>query len=213
MKKLISLTILLFLLLNLVSIFAYPADFDGWRVMPIRSQEEFEQGKIGGEAEQHNHGIARSLYNPDVIYLSHDIAGTWKSTDAGETWNKSICKGLWLQFGQAIEVDPVDPDTLFIIVQQSYNYKTSESYEGIYRSTDAGESFEQVLEAPVASFRAYTHNIAYDLSTANGSPATRWYAGFSDNGLYRSDNSGDNWTQVSSLSGHGQIYSIQAPLF
>ena len=61
-----------------------------WRALPIRSQEEFEQGKFGGEGEQHPHSIARCLNVPDRIYLSHDVGGAWKSTDAGETWEKRL---------------------------------------------------------------------------------------------------------------------------
>jgi len=41
---------------------------DAWRVLPIRSQQEFERGKTGGEAEQHLHGIARSLSDRNRIY-------------------------------------------------------------------------------------------------------------------------------------------------
>ena len=60
------------------------AAFDGWRVMPVRSEEEYRMGRPGGESEQHNHGIARSLSNPEIIYLSHDCGQIWRSMDAGE---------------------------------------------------------------------------------------------------------------------------------
>jgi len=46
--------------------------FDGWRVLPIRTEEEYNLGLIGGEGMQVMHGITRSPSNPDIIYLSHD---------------------------------------------------------------------------------------------------------------------------------------------
>jgi len=182
------------------------AQSNEWRVMPIRSEEEHNLGWIGGEAEQHPHGIARCLYHPNVIYLSHDVAGPWRSGNAGRTWRKTLATGLYLRYGQSIEVDPADPDTIFIIVDNSWNWLASNA-EGIYRSHDGGETFERVLNtAPNydrSIHRIYRHNIAYDLASMTSSNATRWYAAFPENGLYRSDDSGDTWSApLSSLGGH-----------
>ncbi len=80
-----------------------------WKVLPIRSKEEFDQGKIGGEAEQHPHSITRSPSDPSVICWSHDVGGAWRSTDAGNSWKKTLGRNLYLQFGQSIQVDPVNP--------------------------------------------------------------------------------------------------------
>jgi len=77
------------------------ASYTHWRVMPIRSQQEFNLGLIGGEAEQHPHSIARSPSDPNIVYLSHDACQTWRSGDAGQTWNKSLGKGLFLTAGFA----------------------------------------------------------------------------------------------------------------
>jgi len=189
------------------------AQSNEWRVMPIRSEEEFNLGWIGGEAEQHPHGIARCLYHPNVIYLSHDVGGPWRSGNAGRTWRKTLATGLYLRYGQSIEVDPADPDTIFIIVDNSWNWLASNA-EGIYRSRDGGETFEQVLNAEPnydsSIHRIYRHNIAYDLASVTSSNATRWYAAFPENGLYRSDDGGDTWSGVlSSLNGHETVYAIQ----
>ncbi len=186
---------------------------DGWRPMPIRSLIEYEQGAIGGEAEQHCHGIARSPSDPNIIYLSHDACQTWKSTNAGQTWKKSLGIGLYLTAGQSMEVDPFDPNIVFLVVAAGSNWLQI-SLEGLYRSTDGGDNWEFVLQADTnfnsGVHRIYRHNIACDPSTATPSGATRWYVAFPDNALYRSDNSGDTWNQVANLSGHAISYGVYA---
>ena len=64
--------ILLIFFSTISNTFAYPNDFDGWRVLPIRSEEEFNEEKIGGASEQHPHSITRCKANPDIIYFTHD---------------------------------------------------------------------------------------------------------------------------------------------
>jgi photosystem II stability/assembly factor-like uncharacterized protein len=202
-------------LIILLAIIAISAAFSQdnkstWRVMPIRSIEEYQSGAFGGEGEQHPHSIARSMNHPEFIYLSHDVGGSWRSTDNGDTWNKNLDKGLFLQFGQSIEVDANDPNIVFIIVDSTYNYK-SNGYEGIYRSEDGGNSWTHVFYARVKSERFYRHNLAYFLSPLDDKPAKIWYAAFIDNGLYRSEDGGKTWSEkpVSSLVGHTMIYEVR----
>jgi PKD repeat protein len=185
---------------------------ESWRVLPIRSQEEFNLGLTGGEAEQHFHGMARSLYNPSYIYLSQDVAGPWKSIDSGETWAKTLDDGLFVNDGESIEVDPADEQTVFVIEHGNW---LNENAQGLYRSTDGGDSWSLVLQKDTnydsSLHRMYAHNIAYDLASATTStPAARWYVAFHNDGLYRSDDGGVTWstTPVSSLSGHATVYSV-----
>ncbi|MBN1558730.1 T9SS type A sorting domain-containing protein [candidate division KSB1 bacterium] len=204
-------SIWLFVAFLLVDIDLAAQENGHWRALPIRSQQEFQQGLMGGEGEQHPHSIAHCLNHPDHIYLAHDVGGAWKSSDAGDTWQKCLDVGLFLPFGQSIQVDPNDPDIVFIIVDNSYNYLAGE-FEGLYRSRDGGANWELVLHTNVnynsSIHRICRHTIAYDPSSCAGdSPATRWYAAFPNNGLFRSDDSGLTWQKVSSL-GQSTIYSV-----
>ncbi|MEP4077951.1 hypothetical protein [Haloferula sp.] len=177
--------------------------------MPIRSEEEHTMGLFGGEAEQHPHGITRCLSHPDVIYWSHDIGGVWRSDNAGRTWRKTVGAGLPSRYGQSIEVDPDDPETVFIILDNSFNWLLPDSAEGLYRSRDGGDSFIQVLSAPSIIYRIHRHNIAFDAASRTVSGATRWYAVFPDHGLYRSDDSADTWALQSDLTGHTTVYTVE----
>ncbi|MEN8228377.1 MAG: T9SS type A sorting domain-containing protein [Bacteroidota bacterium] len=188
-----------------------------WQVLPIRSRLEFEVGRYGGEGEQHPHSIARSLNNPDYIYLSQDVGGCWRSRDAGNSWQKTLDRGLFLPFGQSIQVDPSFPDIVFLTVSHSW-FQQGSPNEGLYRSTDGGDTWEHVLHTDVnynsGMHRRHRQNIAYDLSRADPAfPAERWYVAFPKNGLFISHDAGDTWSgPVSSLAGHDIVYFVQPHL-
>jgi len=38
-----------------------------WRLMPVRTQGQFERGEIGGRAEQWMQGAARCKANPNIV--------------------------------------------------------------------------------------------------------------------------------------------------
>jgi len=189
------------------------ASFDGWRVLPITSEEEYLLGRIGGEGEQAAHGMTRSLSNPDIIYWSQDVAGAWKSVDGGESWKKTLGKGFYVKGGWAIEVDPVDPDVVFTV--GSALWSDPEDFDGLYRSKDGGENWELVLNTDVGisqannqQHRMYTHTIDYDNASITASGASVWYVAFIENGLYKSNDYGDTWNKVADLTGHQIIYGI-----
>jgi len=187
-----------------------------WRNLPIRSREEYERGLAGGEGEQHLHSIARCLRHPEHVYLSHDVAGAWRSVDGGESWRKCLDIGLFVNAGQSIEVDPTDPAIVLLVVDNSWNWLAAGD-EGLYRSEDGGDHWVRVLQTQVnflsARHRMYQHNIAYDPTSADSAtPAGRWYAAFHENGLFRSDDGGLTWTAppASSLSGHASVFAVRA---
>ncbi|MCP4134617.1 MAG: hypothetical protein GY754_26825 [bacterium] len=182
-----------------------------WLVMPIRTKAEFKAGKPGGEGEQHFHGITRSPSNPDVIYLSQDVAQVWKSSNGGTSWKKPLCKNMYVTQGQSIEVDPVNPDIVFAILENHMTtaVTVAENFVGLYRSQDGGTTWKHVLREKSIINRIYQHTIAYDPSSIRKKGATTWYAAFPGSGLYRSDNGGKSWRLLKKLKKHTIIYSIQ----
>ncbi|HJZ94189.1 MAG TPA: hypothetical protein VKE40_25215, partial [Gemmataceae bacterium] len=95
--------------------------------------------------------LAVAPSRPEVIYVGSgeglqrpDLStgdGVYKSTDGGKTW-----KNMGLRDGQqisAIIVDPKDPDRLFVAVL-GHPYGPNKE-RGVYRSTDGGKTWEQVL--------------------------------------------------------------------
>lgn len=186
-----------------------------WRVLPIRSQQEYEQGLAGGEGEQYPHSLSRSYYNPEHIYLGHDVGGAWRSEDGGATWYKCLDKGLFLPVCLGIAVDPANPDIAFITVDNSFNWMAVAA-EGVYRTTDGGENWTRVLAEATnytsSDHRMFQETIAHDPTTADSTtPASRWYAAIHNGGLYRSDNGGVTWSSspVSSLVGHASVHVVR----
>ncbi len=202
-----------------------------WKPLPVRVKEQFDAGFAGGEGEQIFHGFSRCFSNPNYIYASEDVMGTWRSTDGGTTWKHNQDKGLWLPFTTSIEVDPVNPNLVFVEVAPTswYNddnkdniwgFKGIPNLGGIYRSTDGGANWEQVIQCSTKKFETCRRTrslIAWSKPSqaALSTSPSRWYAAFDpvyatlavpgvSNGqtgpgcLYRSDAGGaaGTWTKV-----------------
>jgi len=205
-----------------------------WRPMPIRTEWEFNNHRYGGEGEQLFHGIARSLNNPDYIYLNEDVDGSWRSSDGGKSWKKALDRGLKCPNGFSIEVDPVNPNLVFSLQDGDNEYYTFEyANKGLYRSENGGDDWERVLHVETniewAFHRGYRHNIAYDPASMDETSAKRWYLAiqsgeftkdedkmtdgdsdylWTDGGIYISEDRGLTWTQQSHLPGHDKINGI-----
>lgn len=153
--------------------------------------------------------IAVALSNPNVIYVGSgeglarpDLSvgdGVYKSTDAGKTWAH-----LGLRDGQQIgqiAIDPHNPDRVFVAVT-GHPYGPNKE-RGLYRSTDGGKSFQNVLYID-----EYTG--ASDVEIDPNHPETV-YAGMWERqegawengswsgphgGFYKSSDGGDHWTKI-----------------
>lgn len=176
-----------------------------WQVLPIKSYEEYLAGLPGGEGEEHPKCIARCPAAPDVVYLSIDIAGTWRSTNAGRSWIKNRDEGLYVQQLQSCAVDPLDANRVFVLAAypsgQEANYGP---FTGIYRSDDGGTSWTNVFSILVpykgAYQRLHRNLIACRPPRPGQHRATVWYACVDERGIFVSTNSGDTWITCISLT-------------
>lgn len=145
---------------------------------------------------------------PEVIYVgtgsdglrSNVISGkgVYRSDNGGESW-KAVGLEKTGHIG-AVEVHPENPDLVYVAAIGNGFAPNLE--RGIYRSTDAGDSWEQIL------FLADTIGFA-DLELAPDDPQTIYAAawrgerkpwtiisGGARGGIFKSTDGGDNWTQV-----------------
>ena len=207
LDRLLACTFVLIVLLEAAPVAAQDGE-PRWRVLPIRSEAEYRESRIGGEAEQHPQGIVRSPSHPDVIYLSHDVGQVWRSTDNGRTWDRALCKGMYVRCGQSIAVDPVDPNTVLAVMDSAWDY-LSQDFEGVCRSTNGGESWQLVLQTEGQHQRTHQENLAYAPSSVTGGGAQRWYVAFPANALFRSDDAGRSWQRVQDLSDHELVFAVK----
>ena len=160
------------------------------------------------EAANANTGsIAVAASDPSVIYVGTGEAnirgnvsfgtGIFKSNDAGKSWTQ-----VWKTHGQigTMAVDPHNPDIAYAAVFGSPFGASKE--RGVYRTQDGGKKWERVLfkdELTGAS------DIAIDPNRPRVLFAGMWQAkrlpwgsmsGGPGSGLYRSDDGGDSWKQI-----------------
>jgi photosystem II stability/assembly factor-like uncharacterized protein len=154
--------------------------------------------------------IAVAPSDPNVVYAASgeglrrpDLSvgdGIYKSTDAGKTWQH-----LGLSDGQqipALAIDPHDPNRVYAAVL-GHPYGPNEE-RGIYRSTDGGVTWKQVLAKGPDTGGS---QVILDPGNANVVYAAMWecrlgpwedgneYEG-THGGLFKSTDGGDTWQQL-----------------
>lgn len=155
--------------------------------------------------------VAVAQSDPRVIYAGSgeglqrpDLAvgdGLYKSTDGGATWTN-----MGLHDGQqipGIAVDPGNPQRLFVAVL-GHPYGPN-AQRGVYRSTDGGATWQQVL---YKNENTGAYAVTLDPHDANTVYATLWAARqapwevggsfeIPGSGLFKSTDGGTTWKQLS----------------
>jgi photosystem II stability/assembly factor-like uncharacterized protein len=140
------------------------------------------------------HKVVSHPANPDRMFLQHHW-GVYRSDDAGDSWT-DIGKGLPSDFGFALEIDPHDANTVFIIPIESDEFRcTPEAKLRVYRTQNAGESWEPLTEGLPQEDAFET--ILRDSLKADTNDPTGLYFGTRNGKLFGSNNGGDSWTAIS----------------
>ncbi|MBS1516458.1 MAG: T9SS type A sorting domain-containing protein [Bacteroidetes bacterium] len=147
--------------------------------------------------------IAFHPTNPNIFYIAAAQGGVWKTTDGGITWTV-LTDTLGSIASGDIAVDPSNPNILYYGTGELNNSGDSQYGDGVYKSTDAGASWIKISPASVTG--TYTGKIVIDpVNTAN-----LYLAG--NQGIFKSTNSGLNWTNVLFLNSSSLIINPVNPL-
>ncbi len=169
--------------------------------------------------------LALSPENSNVVYVGTGEAnpssvdtypgnGLWRSTDGGGTWTNLGLSAVG-HIGKIV-INPLNPNTIFISALGLYRSQTPD--RGIYRSTDRGSTWTNVLFVDdttgaadivmsptdttvlLASSWTYYRTLAY---VDRGGPGS---------GLYRSSNGGVTWVKITAGYPHDDLNIGRASL-
>lgn len=139
------------------------------------------------------HKVVSHPSNPNRMFLQHHW-GVYRSDDAGDSW-QDIGKGLPSDFGFAMEMDPNDANTVYIIPIESDEFRcTPEAKLRVYRTKDGGESWEPLTQGLPQEDAWET--ILRDNMSADSENPTGLYFGTRSGKVFGSNNAGDSWTMI-----------------
>ncbi|MGD0126089.1 MAG: glycoside hydrolase [Terriglobia bacterium] len=131
-------------------------------------------------------------------YGPNEERGIFRSTDGGRTWQKVLYKDENTG-GSDIEIDPSNPDVLYACLWRARQGPWEDRNEyggasgGIFKSTDGGNTWNKLAGGlPDDLMQAY-------VAIAPSNPQ-RLYSSLADahtTHIYRSDDAGEHWTQIS----------------
>jgi photosystem II stability/assembly factor-like uncharacterized protein len=144
--------------------------------------------------------------NPDVVYvcaLGHMSGpnmerGVFKSDNGGKTWKQSHTRG---EKAGCVDMalDPTNANIVYAgfwqVVRTPYSMESGGPGSGLFKSTDAGETWTEIGRNPGGPVKGVQGKIGVAVSPAN--PDRVWaIIEAEDGGVFRSDNGGKTWTRV-----------------
>ena len=174
-----------------------------WTAVPMTTKFQHDNGIQGGEGGQWMLYITYSYTDGNIAYAGSDVAGMYRSKDSGVTWEPCTV-GIRSSGATGIEVDPTNANRVLLVGCNSGPFDEN----GLYLSTDGGDSFHRTLPMKIVGYRDFRPQIAWDMSsyeesfggckTVYWSRETKIYhnGGFAETALYRSNDGGENWELV-----------------
>ncbi len=125
--------------------------------------------------------IAQSPVNQEVLYAGTSDGLVWVRQNESADWEE-VTTGLPTNYVTDLKGSSTSEGTVFVTLS---GYRLNDNTSHLYRSTDFGEIWESVTgdlpAMPINHFEEYAPGI--------------WFIA-TDNGVYMTENSGENWTRV-----------------
>lgn len=165
-----------------------------WESVPLTTLKQMRKGVSGGEGLQMVMDISYAPSNPMRAYLVSDTAQVWRSDDGGRSW-KSKQAGFRSHGGRSLAVHPHNPDVVavagFFPHPHNYALKKKKRRQGVYLTTDGGESWTLKLVTDYFRQDSQGRVIVFDPREKD----VIWTGSWSE-GLMRSSDLGESWDKV-----------------
>jgi hypothetical protein len=127
---------------------------------------------------------------PDVLYQQNHC-GVYRSDNCGDDWIDIGEGKLPSRFGFPMVVHPRDPKTIYIMLEESDQFRTSvDNQASVWRSRDGGESWQRISSGLPANAHVVTLREAM---AADSLDPAGIYAGTDTGQLFYSRDDGDSW--------------------
>lgn len=131
-----------------------------------------------------------------TVYQAHATGGISKTSNGGELWEYLGESVIGAASIGALEIAPSDPNVLYVGTGEPLLYTGTISGHGVYKSTDAGQTWEHVgLEDCSTIGKIAVHPVNPDIVYVASSGYT-WSRLTNGQGLFRSTDGGVTWEKV-----------------
>lgn len=172
----------------------YRSDDAGASWMPINAgvRADFLPERFAATG-QCVHKLLLHPQRPERLYQQNHC-GVYRSDDRGESWTE-ITHGLPSDFGYALAVDPADPDTAFVIPEESSHMRTTVGgMLRVFRTTDAGATWQPLTDG-LPQCDAYVSILREAMATDPSDPCGVYF-GTSSGHLFASRDRGETWRLI-----------------
>lgn len=156
--------------------------------------QEMEWRMIGPHRGGRTVGAVGVPQQPNVFYIGVNNGGVWKTTDYGRTWFPIFDDQPTGSIGD-VAVAPSNPDIIYVGSGEGLQRPDLSVGNGIYKSTDAGKTWQHLGLSNVQQVGAVTidpTNPNRVFVAAMGHP----YGPNEERGVYRTINGGKTWEKV-----------------
>jgi photosystem II stability/assembly factor-like uncharacterized protein len=162
------------------------------------------EGKTHKDVGTCVHHMILDPRNPDRLFQQNH-QGVFRSTNGGKNW-KRIEEGLPHIFGFPMVMLPNDSDTLFIVPQESDEFRfANEGQLAVYRSTNGGDSWQALRDGLPDNAYAGVLRQAMTTDTCDD-PGI--YFGTNTGQIFYSRDGGDHWEQMPCILPRIQSLSV-----
>ncbi|MEM7413957.1 MAG: hypothetical protein AAF389_00585 [Gemmatimonadota bacterium] len=129
-----------------------------------------------------------------TIYVAGAAGGVWKTDNEGVTWENVFDEEITASIGD-VAIAPSDPQQVWVGTGEANIFRSSHAGAGIYKSSDAGESWTHMGLAETQTIgRVIVHPT--DPNTVWVAASGHEYRDNPDRGVYKTTDGGQSWDNV-----------------